>query len=124
VENKGYLDGEECNVYLCNDYHCTSMMDCDDWAELEDVLKNRNLLTFKAFILNDNKEWQKDLREGKMTVQCVMRAGLTPSLSRIVSKDRFSPTDPDADASSDASWAMDQLKKWDMSDIQYDMNVD
>jgi hypothetical protein len=54
-------------------------MDCDDWAELEDVLTNRNLLTFKAFILNDNKEWQKDLREGKMTVQCVMRAGLTPS---------------------------------------------
>jgi hypothetical protein len=105
------LDGEEGNDYLCNDYHCTSLMDCDDWPELEYALTNRNLLTLKAFILNYNKEWQKDLREGKMTVQCVMRAGLTPSLFRIVSKDRFSSKDPDADAFSDASWAMDQLKK-------------
>jgi hypothetical protein len=85
IAELGHLDSD--NMYE----RCTCAppgLDTDDWESFQYEVIGRTWF-IENFIRNDNATWLSDMREGRMSVQCLFGKVADPITFRILCKDRF-----------------------------------
>jgi hypothetical protein len=91
-------------------------MDLKDWEAYQYGLISRSTVVHRV-VCNNNAKWIEDIREERMTVQCIFGKTSSPITFRFLCKDRFCEATKHGDASTHAEDAWDLLQAWGIFDL-------